>query len=166
MTDNNRIQNTDAGHWVMATAKALGHLKRLAEKQENIVTNTREIMAERQTELAHRIKDARWGEDAAAEDIERYSRMMDEYKRDIERHDALRAAYRAAAAIIEATTGEYHYAARRGYYETVLVKFPTAERRDAWVAEYDDGWHAAEEEDLNQIFWGNALPKNPEDIEF
>lgn len=157
MTNNSRLEHTSAAHWVKAITEALGSIKRLEQQQTNIAENTREIMVERQQELGQYIEKARWGEKATSEEIERTSRQMAEYQQDIDRHQLLAAAYAAAAAILEAATEEYHYAARPGYYETRLAKFQTAEARDAFLEDNGD-WRAATEEDLQKIFWGAAIP--------
>ena len=157
-----QLENTESLHWIMATATALGSIKRLAEQQQHYVDHTRDQMRDEQEELARRITrnlldDNYPTENTNAEEIERARRSMEEYRANIAAHEALRDAYQAAAAIIEATTGEYHYAAHTGYYKTSLKKFETREERDAYL-EANEGWRAATDEDMNLIFWGQVLP--------
>lgn len=163
MKNNGQIEHTGDAHWVMATATALGSIKRLAEKQEQIIHHTRESMLDAQTYLAKEILRTNDRTNLAnpervnAGDIERATRNMAEYQKDIERHETLRAAYRAAAAIIEAASGEYHYATREGYYGNQMAKFQTAEERDAFLEE-NPRWRQATDDDLEEIFWGQVIP--------
>lgn len=157
MTNQTTNQNARPDWIGLATAKM--HLENLVRQQENIADDTREIMAGRQQELARYIEKARWGEKATAEEIERNSRMMAEYQQDIDRHQLLAAAYRAAAEIIDAASGAYFYAAQDGWYDTRLAKFQTAEERDAFLEEHaDTEWRAATSKDMDRIFWAGVTP--------
>lgn len=164
MTNNNQLQHTDSAHWVTAMAKALGSIEKMAERQDNMIAETKEYMLDSQKHLAKELArdhEGRWGnpEKVAAEDIRRCQERMEEYQRNIEHHEILRDAYRMAAAIIAAATGEYFYAALDGYYGKKLMKFSTEERRDAWIEEAGGSWHAATDADLETLFWGQTMPE-------
>lgn len=165
MQTNGQLEHTSNAHWVEAIAKALGAIKDLAEKQDKIIDRQTRIMLEEQQRLAQMITEniadhENYPADGRnADRIEQYHRMMIEDRRAIEAHKALRDGYLVATAILEAATGEYHYAAYDGYYRTDLKKFQTAEARDAFLEKNGEkGWREANEDDLNNIFWANILP--------
>lgn len=167
MQNNGQLEHTGDAHWIKAMAEALGNIKRLEEQQMQIIESTKEAMAHEQRYLAREISksldNSSWAnpETVAATDIRRTHEAMVEYQKDIERHETLRAAYSAAAAIIEAATGEYHYAARDGWYNPEIIKFQTAEARDRYLetdAARRAGWRKATERDLEHIAWADVLP--------
>ena len=165
MQTNGQLEHTGDAHWVEAIATALGAIRKLAEQQENISEDIKDSMLQEQKQLARAItrnSDGRYSnpEHVSANDIERAQRAMADYQKNIEHHDTLAAAYRAAAAILEAASGEYHYAARDGWYNTEVVKFETAEDRDAFlkVANPNAGWRKANEGDLERIYWASVVP--------
>lgn len=164
MKNTGQLEHTSDAHWVMAIAQALGTIKDLADRQDAMVARNTEIMLEEQKRLAEMINTSIADNEnypahnSNADRIAQYNRMMAEDRQNIETHAALRDAYRAAAAILEAATGEYHYAARRGYYRTDIKKFQTAEARDAFL-QGKEGWREATEDDLQKIFWGEVIPE-------
>jgi len=165
MTNNGQLEHTDNAHWVMAIAQALGAINKLAERQENIVESSREALIHEQRYLAKeiaRVYDGNYGnpETVAARDIERTQKAMQEYQKDIERHETLLAAYRAAAAIIEAATGEYYYAARDAWHHIEIVKFQTEEARAEWLEKADPyaDWRVATDADLQHIYYAQEIP--------
>lgn len=168
MQNNGQLEHTsDASHWIMGTAQALGSIRDLVKQQENIAESCKEAMIYEQKYLAKlitRANEGRWSnpETVVAEDIRQANEAMEQYQKDIERHQLLAAAYRAAAAIIEAATGEFHYAARDGWYNTEIVKFETAEARDEYIKSNPNaGWREATEKDLEKIYWASVLPTTP-----
>ena len=164
------MTNTTNNHeprpaWI-ELSEARMHLNDLIRRQNGIIENTEDCMTERQTELAKTIqrdlsdKNDPFSGNRIKENIERTNRMMGEYQHDIDTHTALRDAYRVAAAIIDAVSGAYFYAACKGYYRTRIYKFSTPEERATFLEKHEnDGWHEADNDDMNQIFWGNEIPE-------
>lgn len=140
------------------------HLNDLIRRQNGIIEQTEDCLLDSQKDLARRIQRNDNGNEpwsvakANAEEIERASRRTAEYQADIDKHAALRDAYRVAAAIIDAVSGAYFYAAREGYYRTTIIRFDNEAARDAYLEQHD-GFRAATDGDMNQIFWGNEIPE-------
>lgn len=146
-------------------AEARLHLNDLIRRQNGMIEQTEDCLIDTQKDLAKRIQRNDNGNEAwsvakaNAEQIERTNRYMAEYQADIDRHTALRDAYRVAAAIIDAVSGAYFYAALKGYYGTRIRKFSSAEDLAAFLEE-NPNWHEADSDDMNQIFWGNEIPED------
>lgn len=162
------MTNTTTNHdprpaWI-ELGEARMHLNDLIRRQNGIIERAEDHMAERQADLAKTIqrdlsdKDDPFAGNRIKENIERTNRMMDEYQHDIDTHAALRDAYRVAAAIIDAVSGAYFYAAHKGYYRTTLVRFQNEAARDAYLEDHE-GFRAATNDDMNLIFWGNEIPE-------
>ena len=162
------MTNTTNNHeprpaWI-ELSEARMHLSDLIRRQNGIIEDTEGRMTERQTELANMIhrdlsdKNDPFSGNRIKDNIRRTNQMMDEYQHDIDTHTALRDAYRVAAAIIDAVSGAYFYAAYEGYYRTTLVRFQNEATRDAYL-ETHEGYRAATDDDMNLIFWGNEIPE-------
>ena len=149
--------------WIELSEARL-HLNDLIRRQNGIIEQTEDCARDSQRELAKRIQrdlsdpNDPFSGDRIREQIERTNRHMAEYQADMDRHTALRDAYRVAAAIIDAVSGAYFYAAREGYYRTTIVRFGNAADRDAYI-EANRGFRIATDDDMNQIFWGNEIPE-------
>jgi hypothetical protein len=145
-------------------AEARLHLNDLIRRQNGIIERTEDCARDTQRDLARMIQrdlsdpNDPFSGNRIKENIERTNRHMAEYQADIDRHTALRDAYRVAAAIIDAVSGAYFYAALKGYYGTQIRKFSSAEELAAFLEE-NTNWHEANSDDMNQIFWGNEIPE-------